>query len=439
MSYMKIKQNPFLLFLPFLIFYFVIILCYPTNGNFGDESRYIIYAKYMLHGSLPAEHSNFDILGNGPGYSMLLLPLVALGLPLICLTLLNGILYYLSIVLLFKTLQIITTFKRALAACLFWAFYINLYEYIVKILPETLVAFLISLLAFSITKAFLSSGSKKYILISGIVIGYLALTKPIFGYVLLVILFVIAVFWILKRNSRHYQRALVISLIAMAAISPYLTYTYVLTGKVFYLSSFGGTSLYWMTSPYEKEYGSWFPDVLPNSTSIRIDSGSKKYLISNYEEYLKKGHQKNFEEIDRYTSVQRDEAYRRIAFENIKKYPAKFLSNCLSNVGRIFFNFPYSYKVQTPYTLIRLPFNGLILICMLLSFIPAIKNWRKIKFPLRFLILFVLIYLGGSVLGSAETRMFTVIVPILIIWIAYLFQKIIRINWGKWENSGADL
>lgn len=76
---------------------------------------------------------------------------------------------------------------------------------------------------------------------------------------------------------------------------------------------------------------------------------------------------------------------------------------------------------------------------MLLSFIPAIKNWRKIKFPLRFLILFVLIYLGGSVLGSAETRMFTVIVPILIIWIAYLFQKIIRINWGKWENSGADL
>lgn len=428
MSYIKIKQNPFLLFLPFLLFYCMLIICFPTKGNFGDENRYVIYAKYMIHGTLPIDNLNFDTLGNGPGYSIILLPFIALGLPLIFITLLNGVLYYFSIVLLFKTLYKLSTYKKALFASLFWALYLNLYEYITKILPETLVSFLICALAYSLTNAFSSSTPKKYILISGLIIGYLALTKPIFGYVILVILIITALFWILKRKSRTYQRSFTIFVIALATIIPYLTYTYTLTGKIFYLSSFGGTSLYWMTTPYVKEYGSWFPEVSPKASEGKIDANSKKYLIRDYENYLVEYHHQDFEKINLYTGFKRDEVYKKIAIENIKKYPNKFIINCISNIGRILFNFPYSYKMQSPFTLIRLPFNGLILTLILLSLYPAIKKWRNILFPVRVLFLFALIYLGGSVFGSAETRMFTIIVPLLLCWITYIFESNFKIN-----------
>jgi hypothetical protein len=42
---------------------------------------------------------------------------------------------------------------------------------------------------------------------------------------------------------------------------------------------------------------------------------------------------------------------------------------------------------------------------------------------MRFFAFFVLIYLGGSLFGSAETRMFTIIVPVLLFWIGYIFEK----------------
>lgn len=428
MHYNKIKQNPFLLFLPFLVFYCILVIWFPTNGNFGDESRYVIYAKYMIHGTLPSDNLNFDTLGNGPGYSIILIPFIALGLPLVCITIFNAILYYFSLILLFKTLQRFTTYKKLLLVCVFWAFYLNIYEYMIKVLPETFVSFLITALAFSLTNAFLSPFPKKYLLISGFIIGYLALTKPIFGYVILVILLLVVLLWLLNSKSQSFRRSFIIVAIAMATITPYLTYTYNLTGKMFYLSSFGGTSLYWMTSPHEKEYGSWFPDVSPAATEGKIDANSKKYLVRDYEDYLVRHHQENFEKVNLYTGVNRDEAYKKIAVENMKNYPGKFIINCVSNIGRILFNFPYSYKMQSPHTLIRLPFNGLIVVLLLFTLYPAMRSWKNIYFPIRFLFLFTLVYLGGSILGSAETRMFTVIVPLLLCWITYMFERCFKIN-----------
>jgi hypothetical protein len=58
-----------------------------------------------------------------------------------------------------------------------------------------------------------------------------------------------------------------------------------------------------------------------------------------------------------------------------------------------------------------------------------LMNWRKIIFPVRFLLFIVLLYLGGSVFGSAEMRMFTKIVPVLLIWIAFIIQNTVKIYW----------
>ena len=141
---------------------------------------------------------------------------------------------------------------------------------------------------------------------------------------------------------------------------------------------------------------------------------------------------KNYEEIFKFNGAERDDAYKKIAINNIKTYPGKYIENCVCNIGRMLFNYPYSYTLQKPGTLIRLPLNGIIIVLMLFCIIPTLKNWKKIIFPMRFVLLFALLYFGGSIFGSADFRMFTVIVPILLFLISFIIQKSIKINMVEW-------
>jgi 4-amino-4-deoxy-L-arabinose transferase-like glycosyltransferase len=424
MQQFKLTKNPGLLFLPFLIFCIILVLVYPTNGSFGDESRYLIYARYMTDGFLPPTELNFDHLGDGPGYSILLIPFIAFHIPIIWIAILNAVLFYFSIVLVFKTLEKFVSFRTTLITSFFLAIYINAYENIILINTETFTLFLISAMMFCIVNAFNKLDFKKYIYFSGLLIGYIAITKVIFGYVLLCMLITTAILWLFNRALASYRKAAVILLIALVTTIPYLIHTYQVTNKIFYWSTFGGNNLYWMSNPDVQEYGSWFPD--PGN---EIDSNTKTAHLDNFEEKIRLKHQKDFEEINKYTSsVERDDASKRIATNNIKSKPIKFLKNCISNTGRILFNFPYSYKLQTPETLLRLPFTGIIVVLMLFCIIPTFKNWKKIDFSIRFMLLFALTYFGGSILGSAETRMFTVIVPILLCWLAFICERAFKIK-----------
>ena len=136
----QITNNPYLLFSPFLVIYFVIVLIFKTDGCTGDETLYLSYAENLIQRSLTRPVSYFN-LGNGPGYPIILIPFVALRLPLICITLLNAVFYYLSIILLFKVLEHFISFRKTLFFSLFWALYVNSYEFIPSILPETFSVF----------------------------------------------------------------------------------------------------------------------------------------------------------------------------------------------------------------------------------------------------------------------------------------------------------
>ena len=123
-----------------------------------------------------------------------------------------------------------------------------------------------------------------------------------------------------------------------------------------------------------------------------------------------------------------DDAYKKIVIENIKSHPLKYIENCISNIGRGIFNYPYSYTIQKPATLLRLLMNGVIVVLLLFSLIPAFINWRKIAFHARLILFIVVLYLAGTVLGCAETRMFTPIVPMILFWIAYIMNKSVKVN-----------
>jgi hypothetical protein len=267
-----------------------------------------------------------------------------------------------------------------------------------------------------------SAKTRKYAYFCGFIIGYIALSKIIFGYVLISMLIGTALAFFLNRKNENYKKALLILFTAFVTTTPYLIYTYYMTNKVLYWGTAGGENFYWMTTPFKGEYGNWI--------QYPIDSNIEKNTIPGAEELIKMNHQKDLKEILKYKGSIRDDAYRKAAINNIRSHPVKFLQNIVSNIGRILFNYPYSYTPQKNSTLFRLPLSGIMVVFMLYSLIPTFINWRKIMFPIRFLLVFVLIYLAGTLLASAETRMLTIVLPILIFWVAFIIQKTVKLkNW----------
>lgn len=428
-------NNPYLLFLPFLLFYIALVIISPTHGNKGDESRYLMFANNLLHGfySPPAPAIN---IWNGPGYPILLMPFVALHLPLISITLLNSFLYYFSIILLYKSLQQFVSVNKTLFVSLCWACYYISYDEMASILPEVFTSFLITLFIFNLIRAFgPSKQNRKHAIYAGLIFGYIILTKVIFSYTLLIMLVGTGFLFFVYRSANNYKRSLLILAIAFAGILPYIIYTYHLTHKVYYFGDSGGMSLYWMSTPFENETGDWRHelDVHPNNSadSSIIDPNTK--YIAGWNNYLYVNHHKDYVLLDSYIGVQRDDMYKKLAFQNIKAHPVKYLNNCISNAERLFYSFPYSYALQR--NNLRLPLTQFLVVGIFICLLFSLYYWQKLPFATRFLLLFIFIYFGLTILVSTYTRMLTVVVPILLFWFACIFQNSIKINFSLKENN----
>jgi hypothetical protein len=182
---------------------------------------------------------------------------------------------------------------------------------------------------------------------------------------------------------------------------------------VFHWANTGAVALYWLSSPQKGEFGDFG------------DYGGKFHP----------SHQKDFEELSKLNSIERVDLYKRIALKNIKENPIKFAQNYISNIGRLFFNFPYTPSFQyyneigNPIrSLLLLPSNAILFSMMIFCSILTIVKWKKMEFYMRFLLFFALLYIGGSSFLSTQSRMFYVIVPVIIFWIAYVIEKTIKIT-----------
>lgn len=422
----KLTRNPYLLFSPFLLFYIIWVLIFQVNILTGDEYRYVYFADNLLNGfySPPAPYVDIP---NGPGYPIILIPFRLLHLPLVSMKLMNALFHYLAVVFLFKSLTKVVSFRKALIFSLFLGCYYIAFKFMTFILTEIFTFFLISLLAYLLVQAFNSGKTRKYVVLSGFIMGFIALTKVIFGYVLLCMLLGTLVLWIINRNLNH-KKGLVIILIAFATTLPYLIYTYNLTGRAFYWTSVGGNNLYWLTSPHKNEYGNWYSDIRTGADSASQVHEDLEFFTPGGIDSMEQHHRADYIEINKYTGVERDDAYKKLTIRNIKAHPVKYLENCMSNIGRMLFDYPISFFPQTPGLLLRLPPNGMIALLALFCLVPTVLNWRRIVYPLRYIFLFALLYFGGNVLGSADIRMSILIAPMLLLWIAYIVQKTVKIQ-----------
>ena len=417
------KQSPYLLFLPYLFLFVIIVLVTHNNVMEGDESTYYRFAQNLLNGFYSPPPPDINLWA-GPGYPIVLTPFLVLGLPQISITLMNAVFQYLSIVFLFKAMRYFIPFGKAmLFSCLF-GFCYSSYKLLGLIYTEPFTLFLLSLLALCLVRAF-EEDKRNYVYFAGFIVGYIALTKIIFGYVLLILFIGGFLLWLTNQKAGNYQKSLLIGLIAFLTTIPYLIYTYNLTGKMFYWGNSGGMSLYWMSTPHEKEYGDWHNEML----------FAEEYYHSHNPQLVKL-HLANMNEIFKHKGVARDSLYKKMAIENIKNHPVKYLKNITANVNRLLFGFPFSYKRQ--YVISKIIYFSILLTLIFFCLIPTLIYWKNIPFSIRYLLFLTLIYLGGSSLVSAYNRQFLIIVPILLFWIAYIIDRSIKVNFSFGKKEGTN-
>jgi hypothetical protein len=412
----KFTSNPWLLFSPLLIIYSIIIKIKRWPGLVADEYRYLEFARNLLHGffSPPAPNIN---LWNGPGYPISILPFVALKVPVADIVFINGLYHYFSVVFLYQALSLLTNRKVATVSAVLLAVYFNTLLYLPVLYTEVFTGFLVSAIVYSITLCYVKR-NWRYGMVAGMAVGYLMLTKIIFGYVILVCLAICLLLILFKKNKVYCLKAIYVMLVAFAVSSPYLVYTWRITGRLFYWGNSGGMSLYWMSSPYEHEYGDWKLSDLSNyQYPILFKSDEANVMLKN-------NHSKEMQFILSHTGVEQDDLFKKIALNNIKTHPLKFIKNYRDNFSRLLFNFPYSYSYHDDRYVQNIITGSLILWASVAGIILTCINWREIVFPIKFGLLITTVYLLLSGALSAYARQFDIIVPVLIFWIAYLAGSI---------------
>ena len=244
----------------------------------------------------------------------------------------------------------------------------------------------------------------------GFMFGYLCLTKVFFGYVLAATL-VLALAIYLRRRTAASRGNVLVLIVALVTCLPYLVYTFGLTGRPFYWGNSGGMSLYWISTPFEEERGDWF---------------SEKSVYATPE--LRAHHGAFLDEIAGLDGLEKDTAFRHAAIRNIRKNPRKFVSNWMANVGRLLFNYPYSYTPQKLTTYFYLLPNMFLVVMLVLSAYPAWLGRKRIPPEMYALFLFGLVALAGSSLLSAYERQSRVLLPVWITWIAFVATRFVEIR-----------
>lgn len=401
-----------ILIIPLLFLYLVVILFWSSDELSYDEPAFLNYAKNLSKGFYT--HRDNPDLTKPPLYPLILLPFVILKAPLLIPRLMNAFFLFAGILYFFHTLLDYTGKKKAAIFTYLMGVYPPLFPYIPCLIIESLTLFFLCSFIFHYSRFVKSSHfSKFHFIISALFLACLAMTKIIFGYVILtMICLAFLAFLLLKKKA--ILRSLLVFVVALAFCVPYLSYTYSITGKIFYWGTNGGDMLYWMSTPHPKEYGDWHmeQDVL--------DAEKNPELHTN--------HGALFEKLSSLPYLEKDKILKQKALENILSSPGKYLLNWLANLGRLVFNYPYSYASQTLPKYIYLIPNAFLFVISFLLIYPTYIGRKKLPFEITFLSIFAFIYLGGNSLVSAYPNYFIIIVPIIVFWLSFILTQVVSIE-----------
>lgn len=414
-------SSPWLVFAPFMLLYAVIALkMTPHDHLILDEGRYWGFAENLLHGHYHYKEG-YQFLWSGPGYPLLLMPFVAVDSPLWVLKLLNALLLYSSVVLFFHLLRLYISPRKALLGALLFACYYPMYEVgLPYVMTEAWSMFLTVAPTYLLCKAFRFKDYRwKSLLLPAFLLGLLALTKVIFGYVLLVMVVICLGAWLVRGRSKQMANLMAVFGFALVFCLPYLAYTYSLTGKVFYWGNSGGLQLYWMATPFEDELGDWHVPTLQEDPLLQEHHGAF------------------FAEIEGLGPVEKDAALQRKAIAYIRAHPKKFAYNWVANLGRTFFSHPLSFLKPSNGLFRYLVPNIFLIVFAVMMLFPTLRYYTKFPLEILVMLVFSLVYLGGISVLASYPRFLFMIVPIWMLWIAWGLHRFVKVNFGN--SSEANL
>jgi len=373
----------------------------PDTSRGSDELRYRGFAQNLLEGAYTSrQHPD---LTNGPGYPIVLMPVAALGDAWWVATAMNVVFVVLAVVYCYSTLTQYVVPRAALVGAGFLALYPPLLNFLPIHMTEPFTVFLVAGATYHLTRALSGTRERRppHVLATVLFIGYLALTKVAFGYVLAACLLLACLAGLALRRSAAPRIGATICAGALLICLPWLIYTHSVTGKAFYWGS-GGNALYWMSSPYPEEFG--------DSHWPREDANAR-HLVR---------HAKVLDQLPGKSKVEQSQILFGAASENISRYPRAYLRNVVWNVSRLLFNFPFSYKPQTPKTLFHLVPNMFIVVPLfaaIFSLLVACLRGRCSADRLAVLVTFGAAF-GVSAIVAASARQFTVLVPMALVLLA---------------------
>lgn len=393
--------------IPFLLLYLTIVIIFSNSSLVGDENRYLWFTNNLLHGFYSPDYPNIN-LWNGPGYPFILIPFVFLKLPLIFIKLLNGFFLYFALLINFKTFRIYSSEKKAFLYTVLMGLYFPVFHELPFILTECLTWLLVSLVCHLFIKTYrLKSFNWSLILATSFTISFLAMTKLIFGYVILAMILVSLILIFISHTRDSAIKSSYIFSLSFLLCIPWLLYTYHITNKPFYWTNSGSMSLYTMSTPFEGEFGDW-------------KSEDELVLNPNHTFFI--------DRIKDLNPLQKDYEYKREAINNIACNPKKYFLNWISNVGRLFFNYPYTNLPQGLRPFFHSIPNMFILVPLILSLFYGNTIIKSFPQELILLLLFFIIYLFGCSLVSTYPRMFYITIPYWITYLFYFFNNTIFIQ-----------
>jgi 4-amino-4-deoxy-L-arabinose transferase-like glycosyltransferase len=318
------------------------------------------------------------------------------------------VLLFLTVLLFYATLRLSFSSRTALLGAGTLGLYWPLYALLPSLHSEVPAIFFVVALMYGLTR-YLREGGLPYFVISAGAASMLALSRVVFGGILLAGFLVWAVAAVIRRDARLRRVALVHG-VALVLCIPWLSYTYSITGHVFYWGSSGGMSLYWMASPEPGDLGDWHS----------ADEVARNQNLA--------AHRPFFDSLRGLDQIEADERLRSKALELIREDPANYVEHVAANASRMWFSMPFSYTPQTLGTLFYVLPNALLLAALLASLGVLWVRRRSLTFETGPFLVLLALGLGIQVLFAAYVRMLAPLAPVMIWLVVYAVAQCVRLG-----------
>lgn len=408
-SRLFLTQSPvWQLFLLSLLIYVPVIWWGQTEGMIWDEDRYLESVQRWLEGhfTLPEKP---EII-HGPGYPALLLPLVAMGVPLEGLRLVNALLMAGAVVLSFLAGRSWVSERCGWVLALVTMLHPSFLRVAPFMMTEPLTLLFLSGFVW-LFHGWMQPGKARWTSLLGgtLMLTGVMLTRVIFGQVVEVLLLLLIPAWMAWKSQRPQilRVALMLGLALMLCI-PYLVHTSRMTGKMHCWSTYGSELLYWSASAPD---GDWF---------LVGDAIADPELAPEHAAFL--------QSLETLNVSERARAYGEKAREKITQQPVRYALNCLHNASRLAFGYPRAQREQQLGSVVLFIVNVPLLLLQVAALLLALRHWREVTVEWLVLLLFAAIYLSASVLLPALARYGIILWPVLGVLSARVLSRHVRVS-----------